>query len=253
MRKNISKKTRFEVFKRDSFKCQYCGESAPDTILHVDHIFPVSLGGDNSILNLITSCKNCNLGKSDRKLSDSSEVQKQKNQLDELNEKRNQLNLMNEWRKELFEIEEEKVQIIQESWAKASNGYHLNDFGIKSCKKILKKFSLEIILNSIETSIEQYSDGSKESLEKAWDYVGRICTIKKREIDNPVESEFYYIRGILKNRFYSWYENLNYQAIDVLKKAHKQGLGIENLKIIAKKSKNWTHFKNLINEAIEGL
>ena len=29
-RKTISKKTRFEVFKRDSFKCQYCGASAPE-------------------------------------------------------------------------------------------------------------------------------------------------------------------------------------------------------------------------------
>ena len=41
VRKAISKKLRFEVFKRDSFTCQYCGKSAPDVILHVDHILPV--------------------------------------------------------------------------------------------------------------------------------------------------------------------------------------------------------------------
>jgi len=29
-RKSLSKKVRFEVFKRDSFQCQYCGASAPD-------------------------------------------------------------------------------------------------------------------------------------------------------------------------------------------------------------------------------
>lgn len=34
----ISKRVRFDVFKRDSFKCQYCGKSAPDVILEVDHI-----------------------------------------------------------------------------------------------------------------------------------------------------------------------------------------------------------------------
>ena len=44
-RKTISKKTRFEVFKRDSFKCQYCGASAPEAILVVDHIDPFSKGG----------------------------------------------------------------------------------------------------------------------------------------------------------------------------------------------------------------
>lgn len=36
-RKSLSKKTRFEVFKRDSFECQYCGAHPPSTILHVDH------------------------------------------------------------------------------------------------------------------------------------------------------------------------------------------------------------------------
>lgn len=58
-RKGISKKLRFEVFKRDSFKCQYCGESAPDVLLEVDHIKPVASGGDNEITNLITVCKDC--------------------------------------------------------------------------------------------------------------------------------------------------------------------------------------------------
>lgn len=43
-RKTISKKTRFEVFKRDSFTCQYCGRTAPDVILEIDHINPVNNG-----------------------------------------------------------------------------------------------------------------------------------------------------------------------------------------------------------------
>ena len=66
-RKNLSKSVRFEVFKRDSFKCQYCGKSAPDVVLEVDHIIPVSKGGDNDISNLITACFDCNRGKRDKK------------------------------------------------------------------------------------------------------------------------------------------------------------------------------------------
>lgn len=62
-REPISKKTRFEVFKRDSFACQYCGSTPPSVVLHVDHIHPVSKGGKNSMANLITSCSSCNLGK----------------------------------------------------------------------------------------------------------------------------------------------------------------------------------------------
>ena len=52
VRKAISKKLRFEVFKRDNFTCQYCGRMAPDVVLEVDHINAVANGGDNNILNL---------------------------------------------------------------------------------------------------------------------------------------------------------------------------------------------------------
>ena len=65
----LSKKMRFEVFKRDSFKCQYCGRSAPEVVLHVDHIQPVAKDGTNDIFNLITSCADCNGGKGARELS----------------------------------------------------------------------------------------------------------------------------------------------------------------------------------------
>lgn len=69
-RQSISKKKRFEVFKRDGFKCQYCGAHPPAVILHVDHINPVANGGKNHIDNLITACEPCNLGKGARQLSD---------------------------------------------------------------------------------------------------------------------------------------------------------------------------------------
>lgn len=68
-RRPISVKTRFEVFKRDNFTCQYCGAHPPDVLLHVDHINPVSNGGQNDEVNLITSCQDCNLGKGKRLLS----------------------------------------------------------------------------------------------------------------------------------------------------------------------------------------
>jgi 5-methylcytosine-specific restriction endonuclease McrA len=44
-RKAMTKRTRFEVFKRDKFACQYCGRKAPEVLLRVDHIEPHSKGG----------------------------------------------------------------------------------------------------------------------------------------------------------------------------------------------------------------
>jgi len=54
VRKAISKKMRFEILKRDSFTCQYCGKTPPEAILEIDHIDPVAEGGSNEILNLVT-------------------------------------------------------------------------------------------------------------------------------------------------------------------------------------------------------
>lgn len=68
-RKSLSKKTRFEVFKRDGFVCQYCGAHPPEVVLHVDHIDAVAAGGTNDIDNLITACEPCNAGKGARALS----------------------------------------------------------------------------------------------------------------------------------------------------------------------------------------
>lgn len=62
-RKQVSTRTRFNVFKRDGFRCQYCGAHPPSAILHCDHIKPVADGGTNDMENLVTACSNCNLGK----------------------------------------------------------------------------------------------------------------------------------------------------------------------------------------------
>lgn len=68
-RQGIGKKTRFEVFKRDGFACQYCGAHPPGVLLHVDHITAVANGGTNDTDNLITACLPCNLGKGARDLT----------------------------------------------------------------------------------------------------------------------------------------------------------------------------------------
>jgi hypothetical protein len=64
----ISKKLRFEVFKRDGFTCQYCGRKPPDVELELDHIVPKNQCGRDEAGNLITACKDCNRGKRDRDL-----------------------------------------------------------------------------------------------------------------------------------------------------------------------------------------
>lgn len=70
-RQPISKSLRFEVFKRDGFRCRYCGNTPDVAVLHVDHIIAVASGGTNDPVNLATSCAPCNLGKGPRSLLES--------------------------------------------------------------------------------------------------------------------------------------------------------------------------------------
>jgi hypothetical protein len=59
----VSKRTRFEVLRRDEFACRYCGAMAPDAKLTVDHVVPVALGGSDDPANLVAACRDCNAGK----------------------------------------------------------------------------------------------------------------------------------------------------------------------------------------------
>lgn len=65
----VSKSVRFEIFARDVFTCQYCGRRPPEVVLELDHIHPRAKGGSDDLLNLITSCCDCNRGKAAKVIS----------------------------------------------------------------------------------------------------------------------------------------------------------------------------------------
>ncbi|MFK0182011.1 HNH endonuclease [Streptomyces xanthochromogenes] len=60
----VSKRLRYEILRRDNHTCRYCGATAPNVPLRVDHVTPVALGGTDTPDNLVTSCEPCNSGKS---------------------------------------------------------------------------------------------------------------------------------------------------------------------------------------------
>ncbi|MBM3629785.1 MAG: HNH endonuclease [Alphaproteobacteria bacterium] len=58
--------TRFNVFLRDRFSCQYCAQPFPTPELTFDHIIPRSRGGATTWTNVVTACGCCNLAKGNR-------------------------------------------------------------------------------------------------------------------------------------------------------------------------------------------
>ena len=205
-RKSLSKKIRFEVFKRDKFTCQYCGQKAPDIILHVDHIDPVARGGDNDIINLITSCFDCNSGKRDRKLDDNTIVEKQRRQLELLQERREQIELMLEWKKSLATFDNDVNEMIVDYINSKIKPLGLNDNGKKSVSEWLKKFSTEKILDGIDEAAKKYlkyenGEIDKESAEVFLSKIAGVIVVKEMPL---LKQKIAYTKGIARNRFGYW-------------------------------------------------
>jgi len=58
--------SRANIFTRDKFTCQYCGDRPPRSQLNLDHVIPRSLGGRTSWENVVCSCVDCNRRKGGR-------------------------------------------------------------------------------------------------------------------------------------------------------------------------------------------
>lgn len=247
-RKAISKRVRFEVFKRDSFKCQYCGLSAPDAILHIDHIKPVSKGGDNAMVNLVTSCDACNLGKSDKELSDNSAVVKQKDQLDAINEKREQLEMMLNWRESMKSIDDDYVNAIADEINEYSSSRSLNDHGKKSIKAWLKKYSLNEIFEAIEKSANsKFADKDLDDGEHFTAFIESIPKLCSYSKIPDEKKKVFYIKGILRNRVH-----LNERVFHIITdKAVKLGACLDGLQDIAKEVSTWSEYKNALQSFID--
>jgi HNH endonuclease len=64
-RRTVTSRLRFEILRRDNFRCTYCGAGVDESGsgLTVDHVTPVALGGTNEPTNLVAACRDCNAGK----------------------------------------------------------------------------------------------------------------------------------------------------------------------------------------------
>lgn len=54
---------RDRIFRRDGYRCLYCGASGVEVQLTLDHVEPRLRGGDGSEGNLVTCCRRCNVDK----------------------------------------------------------------------------------------------------------------------------------------------------------------------------------------------
>lgn len=174
---SLSVKTRFEIFERDNFTCQYCGKTPPEVILHVDHIHPKSKGGLDDVINLITSCRDCNLGKKAKILKNPKRVVNIKKELEKIEEIESQMKEYYKHLKKIKNIKENNpiLNLLTDVWEEEAGGNNkLTSEGKKSLQILIdKKNNPEDIMKAIRICWEN----------------GRISA----------ENKFPYMCGILKN------------------------------------------------------
>lgn len=247
----IPKRIRFEVFKRDSFKCQYCGGAAPEVVLHIDHIKPVSAGGQNDIVNLITSCEACNLGKAAVPLSDTSAAMKSRRQMEALQERREQLEMIMEWQQGIEEIECDAIVYAANTWRDCFDGqYYLNESGVKEMGKLISTYGLREVLSVISQATKSIGQIDDASVETAWNQVKKICKVRKECGGDELKIEARRFRGLLRHildgRYIDYRESLWY-----ITQALETDIPRSEVKAAIVDSSSYTDFTKRITKLIE--
>ncbi len=243
-RKGLSKKVRFEVFKRDSFTCQYCGSKAPDTILHVDHIDPVANGGSDNLINLVTACQGCNSGKGATLLSDNSVLEKQRAQLDELQLQREQLDMMIQWQRGLCSIGEEATAQVASIWSDLVPGSFLTESGCLGLAVLLRKHGVEHVVSAMRESVSKIeldddNNPTADSVDAAWQFVCKITRLEAEDAKRPGTKRIAYISGIVRNRSDYWSGAVMGECRRVLRDAFDRGVPLDDLEEMAKGMDDW--------------
>jgi len=176
----ISKQLRFEVFKRDGFRCAYCGRTPPAVMLEADHIIPKSTGGLDDINNLLTSCFDCNRGKRDIPL-DKIPSKLQEN-LEILKEKEQQLI---EYQRLIRKIENRLQKQINNIEQVFRDGFHTTRSFTESFRRSVKYFLQRLteseITEAMQLTIGRFNPKSIRELNKTLSYFCGICWHKIKE------------------------------------------------------------------------
>lgn len=254
MRTAISKKLRFEVFKRDSFTCQYCGRKAPDVVLQCDHITPVAAGGEGDILNLITSCFDCNNGKGARTISEQAVLNRQIDQLSELQSRREQIEMLIEWRAGLEKMKEDATDHVAESWERVTEGrVSLSKTGRDKVRKMVKEFGLDLVLRALPEALDTYGRRDAEhritieSIDIAFSKLAGVCRTLRAEKEKPWLRRAFYVRGIMRSRF-SYVDDQ--EAMNLMEAAADRNVDFDSLERVAKTVRNYSAFRDVVERFI---
>ena len=166
-RQSLSKSTRFEVFKRDAFTCQYCGRHPPAVVLEVDHVIAVSAGGSSDDHNLITSCFDCNRGKGAKALGAVALDVSEKAAI--ARERREQVRAYERLLAKIAAEQDKDVNRVIAAFTAAFEGWTLHDGARPSIRRFLTKLPPSEVIEAMSEACWRIGR------EKAFRYFCGIC------------------------------------------------------------------------------
>lgn len=175
---------RFEVFKRDGFVCQYCGQRPPDVILEVDHITAVADGGTDDLINLLTACWECNRGKGRRALD--SVAPSTEDRLSNAREAAEQLREYNAFLEAERAREDDVIADLGRQWHNAfyppedRNRWLFGSNRVTTVRQFLRQLPSTEIRDAIEIAIERMKPSPTHD-DRAWRYFCGVCWTKIRD------------------------------------------------------------------------
>ncbi len=171
----VSKKVRFEVFKRDKFTCQYCGKRPPDVVLECDHIVPRAKGGQDEIQNLTTACFDCNRGKRDIPLGDVAphlDEMAVLESIQEMAERRVALKAEVEEAQAQRTAEDDATGILMDQWQRDVSDGGFDEHGIRI---FLDKMEFRDICRAIDIVAAWRSEHYWKTEYACWKYLCGVC------------------------------------------------------------------------------
>lgn len=255
-REAISKKQRFEILKRDSFTCRYCGAKAPDVLLHIEHIQPVAKGGTNHYENLIAACEGCNRGKGARLLTDKTAIDKSRDLIAKTQAEVEQLEEMIRWRKTVQNRKDKQRQFIVASLEEIC-GDDFTDTGRKDLLDAHDKFGFDICADHVAAWLLDCQN--REAREaKSYSFSQYISYQSKKD---TLDGRKRYLIGIARNTvsikpmsdFANWLNSVEVtlgeveELIQELKALHPHDTKLTEIQFI-----DWWHYHYITHSLSEG-
>jgi len=287
-RGTLSKTVRFSVFKRNSFACRYCGATAPNVQLHVDHVVPVADGGRDDFDNLVTACAACNFGKGARNLADDERIAlkdrgalagggnsldarelidpvaqdddpaigaanfaNRHEQAQAIEERRAQLEMVIEWREEIVGLQDEAVDALDRRIV-ARTGLPMSEECRQRMRRWVRQYGLTAIYEALEDALDQmleWRDGVL--LLASWERAFAAIP-QVAELRQAARDKPYFREFVyICDLLRRRLPNVNeLRCLRLMEDGVGAGVSIEAMKAFARTVKSWTAFRRGLEEFI---